>query len=149
MLTQCAHLFVVGRGLGLAVAQEAALKLKETCGLHAEAVSAAEIIHGPWTLAGEQFPVLLLSQNDETLEGMSDLVVRLSEHGVPVIVAGPASGSAARKGITTLPIEEDLHPLVAPIALIQSFYPLVEAVARARGRDPDNPPRLRKVTETL
>ena len=40
-------LFVAARGIGLALAQEAALKLKETCGIHAEALSAAELMHGP------------------------------------------------------------------------------------------------------
>lgn len=145
IVSRADNLFVVGRGLGFAVAQEAALKLKETCGIHAEAMSAAEIMHGPWTLAGESFPVLLLSQNDETLAGMGELVDRLGEQRIPVVTAGPAPGRTA----VSLATDEDLHPLVAPIALIQSFYALVDAVAQARGRDPDNPPRLRKVTETL
>ena len=48
-----------------------------------------------------------------------------------------------------LPGVEAVHPFLAPIALTQSFYPLVDAIARARGRDPDKPPRLRKVTETV
>ena len=52
---------------GLALAQEAALKLKETCGIHAEALSAAELMHGPLTLAGPNFPVLVFSQHDEAL----------------------------------------------------------------------------------
>jgi glutamine---fructose-6-phosphate transaminase (isomerizing) len=150
VLARADNLFVVGRGLGFAVAQEAALKLKETSGLHAEAMSAAEIMHGPWTLAGEGFPVFLLSQNDETLHGMSELIARLSDHRIPVVVAGPAETSSAKPiGVLTLGAYENLHPLVSPIALIQSFYSLVDAVARARGRDPDNPPRLRKVTETV
>src|SRR6185437_10865924 len=50
LLTPASNLFVLGRGLGLAVAQEAALKLKETCGLHAEAFSGAEVRHGPMAL---------------------------------------------------------------------------------------------------
>jgi glucosamine--fructose-6-phosphate aminotransferase (isomerizing) len=33
-LREATNLYVVGRGLGLAVAQEAALKFKETCALH-------------------------------------------------------------------------------------------------------------------
>ncbi|MGO4527403.1 SIS domain-containing protein, partial [Microvirga sp. 2MCAF35] len=144
-LREADNLFVVGRGVGFAVAQEAALKLKETSGVHAEAMSAAELMHGPWTLAGEHFPILVLSQRDETLSGVSELVTRLTEQGVPVIVAGAAEGRAR----VTLPGIEDAHPTLAPIALIQSFYPLVNAIALARGRDPDQPPRLRKVTETV
>jgi len=40
------------------------------------------------------------------------------------------------------------HPLVEPLLLTQSFYRLANALAIARGRDPDRPPNLRKVTET-
>ena len=145
ILTEADNLFVVGRGVGFAVAQEAALKLKETSGIHAEAMSAAELMHGPWTLAGDHFPILVLSQQDETLSGVNDLVTKLKEQGVPVIVAGAAEGPAS----VMLPSVEDVHPYLAPIALIQSFYPLVNATALGRGRNPDNPPRLRKVTETL
>jgi glucosamine--fructose-6-phosphate aminotransferase (isomerizing) len=145
VLSEANNLFVVGRGVGFAVAQEAALKLKETSGVHAEAMSAAELMHGPWTLAGDHFPILVLSQRDETLSGVNDLVAKLNEQGVPVIVAGAAEGPAT---VMLTPVE-DAHPYLAPIALIQSFYPLVNAIALARGRNPDNPPRLRKVTETV
>jgi glucosamine--fructose-6-phosphate aminotransferase (isomerizing) len=145
MLSDANNLFVVGRGVGFAVAQEAALKLKETSGVHAEAMSAAELMHGPWTLAGDHFPILVLSQRDETLSGVNDLVTKLNEQGVPVVVAGAAEGPAS----VMLPSVENIHPYLAPIAMIQSFYPLVNAIALARGRNPDNPLRLRKVTETV
>jgi glucosamine--fructose-6-phosphate aminotransferase (isomerizing) len=138
-------LFVVGRGIGLALAQEAALKLKETCGIHAEALSAAELMHGPLALTGPDFPVLVFSQHDEAYQGVADLIATLEARGVPVIAAGPTpSGSCLQ-----LPCDPTLNPFATPIALIQSFYPLVEEVARRRGRDPDRPPHLRKVTETL
>ena len=57
-LVETRNMFVVGRGFGLAAAQEAALKFKETCGLHAEGFSAAEVKHGPMTLVGPGFPLL-------------------------------------------------------------------------------------------
>ncbi len=41
-------MFVIGRGYGFGVAQECALKLKETCQLQAEPFSAAEVRHGRW-----------------------------------------------------------------------------------------------------
>jgi glucosamine--fructose-6-phosphate aminotransferase (isomerizing) len=139
------HLFVVGRGLGLAIAQEAALKLKETAGLHAEAISAAELRHGPLALAGPAFPALVFAQPDETLDGTLALAEELRRRDVPVIVAGhaPLAGTMALPGVA------GMHPDAAPIALVQSFYPLADAVARARGRDPDRPPNLTKVTETV
>ena len=138
-------LFVVGRGIGLGLAQEAALKLKETCGIHAEALSAAELMHGPLTLAGPEFPVLVFSQHDEAYQSIADLIDQLVARGVPVIAAGPSLGG----GCLSLPCEPSVSPFTTPIALIQSFYPLAEAIARARGRDPDRPPHLTKVTETV
>jgi glucosamine--fructose-6-phosphate aminotransferase (isomerizing) len=145
LLAASQSLFVTGRGIGLAVAQEVALKLKETCGIHGEALSSAELMHGPMTLVGRDFPVFVLSQPDETLPSVVDLVTMLTARGVPVVAAGPAADQSTR----ALPFDAGLSPFTMPIALLQSFYPLAEQVARARQRDPDAPPHLKKVTETL
>lgn len=145
VLAETKNLYVVGRGIGLALAQEAALKLKEVCGIHAEALSAAELLHGPAALAGPEFPVLVFSQHDEAFQGVADLIAELTARGVPVISAGPA----AVGNCLALPCDPALNPFATPIALIQSFYPLVAALAEARGRDPDRPPHLSKVTETV
>ncbi|HEX3677636.1 MAG TPA: SIS domain-containing protein, partial [Sphingomicrobium sp.] len=59
-LLKVSDMYVIGRGSTLAIAQETALKLKETCGIHAEAISAAEILHGPIAIVGPGFPVLAL-----------------------------------------------------------------------------------------
>jgi glucosamine--fructose-6-phosphate aminotransferase (isomerizing) len=139
------HAFVVGRGIGLALAQEAALKLKETAGMHAEALSAAELMHGPMTLAGPGFPVVVFSQHDEAYQSVADLISALVARDVPVVSAGPTPGG----GCLSLPCDPSINPFATPIALAQSFYLLAEAISRARGRDPDAPPHLRKVTETI
>jgi glucosamine--fructose-6-phosphate aminotransferase (isomerizing) len=143
-LTAARNLYVVGRGVGFAAAQEVALKLKETSGLHAEALSAAELIHGPMALAGADFPVVFIGQDDESLAALIETAVTLSARGVPVIVAAPGKGGVG----TSLPVVAGLHPYAQPIATVQSFYRLADAVARARGHDPDRPSHLRKVTET-
>jgi len=145
LLQQGRSLFVTGRGVGLAVAQEAALKLKETCGIHGEALSAAELMHGPMTLAGPDFPVMVFAQRDEAFPSIADLVSTLRGRAVPVVMAGPTSAGCD----IALASDPTLSSFTTPIALLQSFYPLVERVARARGRDPDAPPHLKKVTETL
>lgn len=137
------HAYVLGRGLGLGIAQEAALKLKETCALHAEALSGAEVSHGPITLVRERMPVLLLCQDDPTLPGMEALALELIETGIPLRVAG-GSGIDARYRLPVVPS----HPAVAPLLAAQSFYRAATLLAAARGIDPDRPPRLRKVTTT-
>lgn len=136
-------LYVIGRGLGFGVAQEAALKLKETCGLHAEAFSAAEVRHGPMAIVGAGFPVLMMSQDDAAQESVADLAADFSARGAAVLLAGGAA-----QGATLLPVVS-AHPVLQPLLLIQSFYRLAATLAVARGFDPDRPPHLRKVTETL
>jgi len=136
-------LYVVGRGLGLGIAQEAALKLKETCALHAEALSAAELRHGPMALVGDHFPLLLFTQDDESRAGIVELAAELAGQGADVLIAG--TGVA---GTTELPTEA-AHPVIEPLLFAQSFYRLANALALARGIDPDHPPHLRKVTATL
>ena len=144
VLAERESLYVAGRGPGYAAAQEAALKLKEACGIHAEAISAAELMHGPLALAGPDLPVLLFSQRDQALASLAELADGLIARAVPVIAAGPGSWGTA----LTLPSAAGLHPFAEPICLVQSFYGLAEALARTRGRDPDRPPHLEKVTKT-
>jgi len=143
MLIEAEHLYVIGRGIGLGLAQEGALKAKETCGLHAEAYSGAEVRHGPLALLGEHFPALVLAQNDAARPGLEDLAAELAARGVEVALAG---GRAA--GTLVLPTTECLAAL-APIPKAVSLYRLLAQVAVARGRNPDAPPFLSKVTATV
>lgn len=143
-LTRAQSLYVLGRGPTFAIANEAALKFKETCGLHAEAYSAAEVLHGPAAIVQANFPVFALGIEDAALAQLVATAERLSAQGADVFLTG-----AAAKGAFTLPSVSGLHPLVAPLALMVGFYGFIEALARRRGFDPDTPPHLRKVTETL
>lgn len=143
-LTAAGSAFVLGRGPAFAIANEAALKFKETCGLHAEAYSAAEVLHGPAAIVQAHFPVLALGVEDAALPHVLATAERLAAQGADVFVTG---GTA--KGAVTLPSVPGLHPLVAPLVLATAFYAFVEGLARRRGLDPDTPPHLRKVTETV
>jgi len=142
MLVKASNLFVIARGVGLAVAQEAALKLKETSALHAEAYSGAEVRHGPQALLGSAFPALVLGQDDAARAGLESLAADLAARGVSVACAGV--NVPGTLGLPTL----RAHPVIAPLLIAQSFYRLANEVAVARGHDPDDPPHLDKVTET-
>jgi glutamine---fructose-6-phosphate transaminase (isomerizing) len=142
-LRPASSLFVIARGIGLGIAQEAALKLKESCGLHAEAFSSAELRHGPVTLVGRGFPVLAFAQHDEALADVEALAAELVGVGARVLLAG-----SQVPGALALPAVR-AHPAIEPLLLIQSFYRFADSLAAARGRDPDRPPHLRKVTETV
>jgi glutamine---fructose-6-phosphate transaminase (isomerizing) len=138
-LREADRLFVVGRGLGLPVAMEAALKFKETCGIQAEAFSGAEIQHGPMALIDEGYPLLLFAPR----AGLLELAAAMRARGARVLLAAPPGTPDA-----VLPLVESSLPELDAVCAIQSFYPMVEALARERGHDPDSPPHLRKVTRT-
>lgn len=144
MLQGAANMYVVGRGPGFGVAREAALKLKETCGLHAEAFSTAEVRHGPMALVRKGFPVLMLAQNDATQPDAEALAASFAARGARVAL----SGRSTPNGVIALP-SIAAHEALEPILLIQSFYRLAAEVSVARGFDPDHPPYLNKVTETV
>lgn len=139
-LVEAGNLFVLGRGLGLGAAQEAALKFKETCGLHAEAYSSAEVKHGPMALVGPGFPVLAFAQPDETGAGTRAVAEEFAARGAQVWLAGADGG---------LPVAAAPHPLCAPLLTVQSFYRAINELALRRGHNPDLPPHLNKVTETV
>ena len=134
---------VVGRGLGFAVALEAALKLKETCAIQAEAFSGAEIRHGPLALVEHGYPLIIFALRGAEQSGLIDLARDLRQRGARVILAAP-SGVADRD--LTLEIGDD--PTLDPILAIQTFYVLAARLAKARGLNPDEPPNLTKVTLT-
>ncbi len=143
-LQDAQSLFVVGRGYGFGAALEAALKFKETCGLHAEAFSAAEVKHGPMALVDKGFPVLFFAQDDGTLDNTLAVANEFRSRGARVLLAAPGAS-----GADALPLAAGLSPIATPLLAVQSFYRAASALALARGYDPDVPPHLRKVTETV
>jgi len=142
-LVQADRLFVVGRGLSLPVALEAALKFKETCGIQAEAFSGAEIQHGPMALIDEGYPLLVFAPRGPAQAGLLELARTMRARGARVLLAAPPGTPDAN-----LPLVESALAELDPVCAIQSFYPMVEALARARGNDPDSPRHLKKVTRT-
>ncbi len=137
------RLYVIGRGTGLPVAMEAALKFKEVCGIQAEAYSGAEVQHGPMALVEEGFPMLVFAPHGPAHAGLLVLAQQMRERGARVLLAAPPGTPGA-----TLPLAPTAHVDLDPISAAQSFYAMVEALARARGLNPDQPRHLNKVTRT-
>ncbi len=135
LVADVAHCVVLGRGPGYAISREIALKLKEVCGIHAEAFSSAEFLHGPVTLVKDQFAIIDVSVQDEAYAAHKAQIKEVHARGASLVHLNHA----------------DLlcHPRVLPLLVLQRFYLDVEAVARSRGVDPDAPPGLNKVTKTI
>ncbi len=130
--------FVLGRGPSFPIAQEVALKLKETCAIHAEAYSIAEVMHGPWELVDRGFPVLAFAPDDAARGITEEAVTKLRQAGAEVHVAGGDLASVSCG-----------DPLLDPIAMVQTAYLEIDRLAQALGRNPDRPRLLKKVTETI
>jgi glutamine---fructose-6-phosphate transaminase (isomerizing) len=142
-LTRATSLVAIGRGPTLAIAREAALKLKETCELHAEAFSVAEFRHGPIALVTKAYPIFAFSPTDESATGLTELVDDLRAKAASVLIAELGGRQPGR-----LPVLPPDHPDADAICLIQSFYALLIKLAVQRGTNVDQPRHLRKVTRT-
>lgn len=136
-------LFAIGRGVGLSVAMEAALKLKETCQIHAEGISASEIFHGSVSLLKENYPVISFVGNDASRNSMLEINKKLENYQANVL-----SIDTKGKQKNTLIVPET-HEYLQPLLQITAYYNVIEELSRKRGLNPDNPPNLHKVTETL
>ena len=150
-LEQQTNVMVLARGYGLAIAEESALKLKETSLLHAEAYSIASFRHGPLALLANDVPLLTFIQGDKALQNSIDSLKYFHQLGASIMLAIPQS--LRGDGLcdwtdVCLPLPDALHPCLDPIVAIQAFYNMAEELARARGHDPDQPNFLNKVTET-
>ncbi len=143
VLADARHAMVVGRGIGFPLALEAALKLKETSALQAEAFSGAEIRHGPMALIEAGYPLLILATRGPALQGLVDLAADMRQRGARVLLAAPPE---VRERDLTLPTTglPDLDPITAAVA----FYRMAAELAQARGLDPDHPRHLSKITRT-
>jgi glutamine---fructose-6-phosphate transaminase (isomerizing) len=146
-LAEARSCYVIGRGPAFPLAQELALKFKETAVLHAEAYSSAEVMHGPLQLVSAGFPVLALHPRDAAELAVAATVARIAAASGRIFVAGPERDYGP--GVVRLPAPPGVHPLLDPLVMLAGLYPLVEAVARARGHDPDRPTLLAKVTSTI
>jgi glucosamine--fructose-6-phosphate aminotransferase (isomerizing) len=118
---------VIGCGAGLAIAREAALQLKEVCGIAAEAFSAAEFKHRTPAHLNRFHPILVLAPRGPAQSRLIELAAELRLGGAYALLAAPADVSGR-----TLTLVHAPHRDLDPISAMQSFYLLLEAVARVR-----------------
>jgi glucosamine--fructose-6-phosphate aminotransferase (isomerizing) len=137
------NLVAIGRGPTLAIAREAALKLKETCSLHAEAFSGAEFLHGPVALISSRCPVLMFMPTDAAAHGMRRLADELEAKGTMLLTTDHIASGAGR--LPSLPFDD---PETDAVCLVQSFYATLIRLAERLGFDVDRPRHLQKVTRT-
>jgi fructoselysine-6-P-deglycase FrlB-like protein len=146
-LTDADTVVVSGRGFAYSTALELSLKLKETCYVTAIGLSYADLVHGPIAVLDAGTPALLVAAAEgPMLPEMTGLARRIAGTGADVYgIGGDHDFAAACR--STLP-GPSLPEHLAPFALVVPGQLLVEALARAKGLDPDAPRGLDKVTQT-
>ena len=164
-LMQTNNMFVIARGTSYPIAQEVALKFKETCCIQAEPFSSAEVLHGPFALIKPNFHSLMFAQKDATLTTNLELIKKMSNLKAQTLLAAPKNCFNIDTNINNeqevieqikkisgasiyLPLPDSIDPLTDALMMIQAFYQMVNTLAVARGFDPDQPENLNKVTQT-
>jgi glucosamine--fructose-6-phosphate aminotransferase (isomerizing) len=136
---------VVSRGHNFATALEVALKLKETGRIFADGYSTADLLHGPVIVAGPELPTLAFRPDGPAGVAVDETLAIARRSGtLPWTVGGPEVAGRHHAVVVAAGLPEPLTPL----AFVLPGFLLAEATARARGRDPDAPAGLTKVTRT-
>jgi glucosamine--fructose-6-phosphate aminotransferase (isomerizing) len=137
---------VLGRGYTYPIALEVALKVKELAGIWAEPHSAADFAHGPIALARRGACVLLLGVRGPTIRSLRALARELRDRGARVLSLTDDAALAEASHAAVLVATASEH--VAALSLVVPGQFLARALTIARGRDPDRPAGLTKVTRT-
>ncbi len=134
----------LGRGIGVPVAMEGALKLKEISYVHAEAYAAGEMKHGPIALITTDVPVVVVATEGHTYEKVVSNIQEVRARGARVIAVateGDESILQHAEHVLYVPAtSEDLAAIPATIPMQLLAY----HIAAIRGCNVDQPRNLAK-----
>jgi len=134
----------LGRGIGVPIAMEGALKLKEISYIHAEAYPAGEMKHGPIALICEEVPVVVVATQSETYEKVVSNIEEVRARGAEIIAVathGDDDISFHAEHVLRVPAtSEALSAIPATIPLQLLSY----RIAKLRDCDVDQPRNLAK-----
>jgi len=138
---------VLSRGVNHCTALEASLKMAETSYVRAHPFGAADFLHGPIAVVEEGYPCLVFAPSGQAFATVLELITLLQERHAELIIVSDEDAALER---ATTPIRaprvpELLSPIVAAVAAQLFAYHL----ALVKGRDPDHPRGLKKITHTL
>jgi glucosamine--fructose-6-phosphate aminotransferase (isomerizing) len=134
----------IGRGVGMAVAMEGALKLKEISYIHAEGYAAGELKHGAIALIEDGVPVVAILTGQASYEKMLANVQEVRARGAQTILLAPRGDERARSLANELFELPPTKPLLTPILDTIPLQMLSYFVAKEKGLSPDKPRNLAK-----
>ncbi len=146
-LASAQHCLVLGQGVQHAIAQEGALKLKETTYLHAEGAAIGEFMHGPIALLDATVPVLAIAHGCPDPATFLGYLRKAKSHGAPLFALVPPDLAPSTHEICDLQIVLPAVDLArSPFLTVIPLQLLSYYIAVLRGLDVDRP---RNITKTL
>ena len=139
-LKEISDIYVLGRGIHLSIAREAALKLKELSYIHAEGIAGGELKHGPLALMDSNVYVIIINPNDSTYSDTMNSANEIKARGAKIIGISDKKSDIYDYWIEIPTIDEVLYPIIEiiPIQLL-AYYTALE-----KKTNPDYPRNLAK-----
>jgi len=139
-LKEVSDIYVLGRGIHLPIAREAALKLKELSYIHAEAIAGGELKHGPLALMDSSVYVIIINPNDSTYNDTLNTANEIKARGAKIIGISDKESDVYDYWVEIPTIDESLYPIIEiiPIQLL-AYYSALE-----KKTNPDYPRNLAK-----
>ena len=109
-LKDVSDIYVLGRGIHLPIAKEAALKLKELTYIHAEGIPAGELKHGPLALMDSNVYVIIINPNDSTYNDTLNSANQIKARGAKIIGISDKKSNVYDYWIDIPSIDEALYP---------------------------------------
>jgi glutamine---fructose-6-phosphate transaminase (isomerizing) len=134
----------IGRHVGLPVALEGALKLKEISYIATDAYAAGEMKHGPIALLDEQTPVVSVATDSPVLEKIASNMQEVRARGAHVIAIATAGNEQIAQHADSVIYVPAVDWMLQPILAVIPLQLLAYEIARRRGLNVDQPRNLAK-----
>jgi glucosamine--fructose-6-phosphate aminotransferase (isomerizing) len=134
----------IGRHVGLPVALEGALKLKEISYIATDAYAAGEMKHGPIALLDDSTPVVAVATDSPVLEKVVSNIQEVRVRGARVIAVVSEGNEEIREHADEVIVIPRTEWLLAPLLAVIPLQLLAYRIARLRGLNVDQPRNLAK-----
>lgn len=139
---------VIGRGFTLCTAHEIALKVKELTSINTEPYSSADFQHGPIATVRQEYPVILISHQGKVLHDIMALEKKVKNMGAETIVISDDAKSLQNADFP-LEVPQGIQEWLSPMVNVIPGQLLGLKLSIEKGKDPDKPRGLSKITETF
>ncbi|MGI8922375.1 MAG: glutamine--fructose-6-phosphate transaminase (isomerizing) [Solirubrobacteraceae bacterium] len=134
----------LGRHIGLPIALEGALKLKEISYIATDAYAAGEMKHGPIALLDERTPVICVATDSPLLEKVVSNMQEVRARGAHVIAVATDGNIAIGEHAELVLRVPACYWMLQPLLAIVPLQLLAYRIARRRGLNVDQPRNLAK-----